>query len=98
MILFSLGSVTTNDSMKPEIIDAFVKAFAKIPQRVLWKFTGQIDGLSENVWLSEWLPQKEVLGQYIDSKFVKIVKFPERYGIQMYIVFITSNLFEFTKF
>jgi len=42
--------------------EAFVAAFASIPQRVLWKFEEPIENLASNIMLSNWLPQRDILG------------------------------------
>ncbi|XP_008197586.2 UDP-glycosyltransferase UGT5 [Tribolium castaneum] len=61
VILFALGTNLKSSDLKPEIRDAFLNAFSKIKQKVLWKFEKQLDNLPENVKIMEWLPQQEVL-------------------------------------
>ena len=49
--------------MPENIRQAFVSAFSKLKQRVLWKYeTETMDNLPPNVKLSKWLPQQDVLG------------------------------------
>ncbi|KAK7574042.1 hypothetical protein V9T40_011233 [Parthenolecanium corni] len=79
VILFSLGSVTTADSIEPEVLAALIRTFAKIPERVLWKFSGKIDGLSENVLLVDWLPQKEILAHENVKAFISHVGIASMY-------------------
>lgn len=62
MILFSLGTVVSDDVIKPDLQSILKNTFVKIPQRVIWKSNEQIEGLSENVLLKKWVPQKEILG------------------------------------
>ena len=33
--------------------------------RVLWKWGGEMEGRPENVMLRDWLPQQDVLGEFI---------------------------------
>ncbi len=41
---------------------AFLNAFKKLKLKVLWKWeTEQMEGQPDNVMLSKWLPQQEVL-------------------------------------
>lgn len=53
--------------MPIEILSTLRETFAQIPQRVIWKAEGHIEGLSENVMVSEWLPQRDILGKSIWS-------------------------------
>ena len=62
VILFTFGSVVKGSSMPKERKEAFLSAFASIPQRVIWKYEEPIDDLPENVMISSWLPQRDILG------------------------------------
>ncbi|KAG0719706.1 UDP-glucuronosyltransferase 2B14 [Chionoecetes opilio] len=61
VIYFSLGSVTRGETMPPEYRQAFLEAFRRLPQLVLWKYEGELEGVSDNVRISSWLPQQDVL-------------------------------------
>lgn len=63
VILFSLGSIATAKDLSVETRKVFRNVFAKIPQRVIWKFAEHIDGLSDNVLISEWISQQDILGK-----------------------------------
>lgn len=65
VIIFSLGSIINASSMSVKTRTAFVNAFAVIPQRVIWKFEEPIEGISSNVFLSSWIPQRDILGKYM---------------------------------
>ena len=52
-------------TIDPEIRNAFLSAFAQIPQRVIWKFEDQIEDLTDNVMLTKWMPQRDILGMII---------------------------------
>lgn len=41
------------------------ETFAAIPQRIIWKLDEDISGLSNNVFMSKWVPQKEILGERV---------------------------------
>lgn len=62
VILFSLGSIISLESLSSEKLNALKNTFAKIPQRIIWSINGSLDGFSKNVWTGNWLPQKEILG------------------------------------
>ena len=42
---------------------AFLSVFIKLEQKILWKWeTETMEGLPDNVKLSKWLPQQDILG------------------------------------
>ncbi len=51
--------------MPSEMKRAFAEAFAQIPQQVIWKFEEQIENLSDNVRLMDWVPQRDILGKKV---------------------------------
>ncbi|XP_050692924.1 UDP-glycosyltransferase UGT5-like [Eriocheir sinensis] len=61
VIYFSLGSVTRGETMPPEYRQTFLETFRRLPQRVLWKYEGTLEGVSDNVMISSWLPQQDIL-------------------------------------
>ena len=63
VIYFSLGSVTRGDSMPLVYRQAFLEAFRRMPQRVLWKYEEELEGVSDKVKVVSWLPQQDVLGK-----------------------------------
>lgn len=65
VIFCSLGSIVPIDSMPHHLVEAFVDAFRKLPQRVIWKISGKrLEKLPENVVVSSWLPQQRILGKF----------------------------------
>lgn len=66
-IVFSLGSVIPVSSMPTQTFQMFVNVFARLSQRVFWKW--EKDGLlenykiSNNVMMANWLPQQDLLGE-----------------------------------
>lgn len=61
VIYFSLGSVARSKTIPPEYRQAFLEAFRRMPQRVLWKYEGELEGASDNIRTSSWIPQQDVL-------------------------------------
>ena len=62
MIYVSFGSVLKASQMSDELRIIFTTVFAKLPQRILWKWeTDEMEGKPENVMLSKWLPQQDIL-------------------------------------
>lgn len=61
VIYFSLGSFVKSTFMSKHHRDTFVKVFATLPQRVIWKFEEDLPGRSDNVLIDNWLPQNDIL-------------------------------------
>ncbi|XP_016404158.1 UDP-glucuronosyltransferase 1-6-like isoform X1 [Sinocyclocheilus rhinocerous] len=69
IVVFSLGSLVS--SIPKEKAAIFFTAFRMIPQRVLWRYTGEIpDNVPENVKLMKWLPQNDLLGHSKAKAFI----------------------------
>uniref|UniRef100_A0A1B6ITG3 UDP-glucuronosyltransferase n=1 Tax=Homalodisca liturata TaxID=320908 RepID=A0A1B6ITG3_9HEMI len=62
VVYFSLGTVVPVHILPEELLQAFVSAFKKLPQKVIWKTDLEsIPNLSKNVMLTKWVPQPGVL-------------------------------------
>ncbi|KAF4519361.1 UDP-glycosyltransferase-05 [Ephemera danica] len=61
-IYFSMGSNLRSDAMPAHRRDAFLQAFAELPQRVIMKWeSDSLPGQPKNVKLGKWLPQQDIL-------------------------------------
>ncbi|CAG2069031.1 unnamed protein product [Timema podura] len=64
-IYVSMGSSVRSANMPEYLRLLFVRAFAQLPYRVVWKWEeGGMPDLPHNVKLSRWLPQQDILGQW----------------------------------
>ncbi|XP_053653649.2 UDP-glycosyltransferase UGT5 [Cherax quadricarinatus] len=63
VIYFSLGSFTRSTSMPVQYRDLFIQAFRRLPQRVIWKYEEELEDVPDNVMISKWLPQQDILAQ-----------------------------------
>ncbi|GLH16132.1 UDP-glucuronosyltransferase 2B15, partial [Gryllus bimaculatus] len=62
VIYFSLGTNILCKDLPPEKLQAILRALARLPQRVLWKFENDtLPGQPPNVRISKWLPQQDIL-------------------------------------
>ncbi|XP_065219046.1 UDP-glycosyltransferase UGT5-like isoform X47 [Planococcus citri] len=62
VVYFCMGSLLRGETFPPEKREAFLYAFSKIPQRVLWKWEGDVlPGKSDNIMISKWMPQRDIL-------------------------------------
>jgi glucuronosyltransferase len=49
--------------MPVETLQAFMSAFAKLPQRVIWKWEADVPvNVPSNIMMKKWLPQQDLLG------------------------------------
>jgi hypothetical protein len=59
-----MGSYLQSSKMPEAKRQAFLEAFSKLKQRVLWKWeTDSLPGQPKNVMLGKWLPQSDILGK-----------------------------------
>ncbi|XP_029456513.1 UDP-glucuronosyltransferase 2A2-like isoform X2 [Rhinatrema bivittatum] len=69
IVVFSLGSMVKNLTIEKGNIIA--SALSKIPQKVLWRYSGKIpETLGLNTKLYEWLPQNDLLGHPKTKAFI----------------------------
>ncbi|XP_057375386.1 UDP-glycosyltransferase UGT5-like [Daphnia carinata] len=62
-IVFTLGSMIKATSIPPVILQTFLNVFSKLPQRVIWKWEGDVpEATPPNVVMADWLPQQDLLG------------------------------------
>lgn len=62
VILFSMGSMLQASNFEPKQRNAFISAFSKLKQKVIWRYNlPDTDQLPKNILTSQWLPQKEIL-------------------------------------
>ncbi|XP_044314852.1 UDP-glycosyltransferase UGT5 [Drosophila rhopaloa] len=62
VIYFSMGSNVKSKDLPQETRDTLLKTFAKLKQRVLWKFEDdQMPGKPANVLIKKWYPQPDIL-------------------------------------
>jgi len=61
VIYFTFGSVVSMSSIPKHIQKAFRDALARVPQRVLWKYEGEMEDKPKNVMTREWFPQRDIL-------------------------------------
>ena len=62
VILFSMGSIIKGKDWETKKREAFVKAFGKLKQKVLWKYENEtLPKNPGNIMISSWIPQRDVL-------------------------------------
>uniref|UniRef100_A0A4W4HIV6 glucuronosyltransferase n=1 Tax=Electrophorus electricus TaxID=8005 RepID=A0A4W4HIV6_ELEEL len=69
IVVFSLGSMVKN--LTKERANTIASALGQIPQKVLWRYTGEKpDTLTPNTRLYEWIPQNDLLGHPKTKAFI----------------------------
>jgi len=64
VIYFSMGSNLKSTELPESKKNAFLGAFSKLKQHVLWKWESDtLPGQPSNVNLGKWLPQSDILGE-----------------------------------
>ncbi|XP_025419519.1 UDP-glucuronosyltransferase 2A3-like, partial [Sipha flava] len=61
VIYFTFGSVVLMSSLPEHVQNAFKEVLAQVPQRVLWKYEGEMKDKPDNVMTNNWFPQRDVL-------------------------------------
>ncbi len=62
VILFTFGSIINTNTTPFHMLASLKEAFAQIPQNVIWKSDSKVEGISKNVRLINWIPQRDILG------------------------------------
>uniref|UniRef100_A0A8C1R7C8 UDP-glucuronosyltransferase 2B31-like n=1 Tax=Cyprinus carpio TaxID=7962 RepID=A0A8C1R7C8_CYPCA len=69
VIMMSLGTLV--GQLPLDIADEIAAAFAQLPQKVIWRYTGEPPStLGNNTLLVKWLPQNDLLGHVKTKVFV----------------------------
>ncbi|XP_069959609.1 UDP-glycosyltransferase UGT5-like isoform X1 [Cherax quadricarinatus] len=61
VIYFNLGSFSRGSYMPVQYRDVFLQAFRRLPQRVVWKYEGELKNVPDNVMITNWVPQQDIL-------------------------------------
>jgi len=61
VVLFTMGSTMQGTEWNEQQLEAFIKAFGKLKQKVLWKYEGELPNKPKNVKTMKWLPQRDIL-------------------------------------
>jgi len=62
VVFVSFGSQLRPEQMPRDKLEMFVEAFRRIKMSVLWKWDAEVPDLPDNVKLSSWVPQQDLLG------------------------------------
>ena len=71
VIYFSMGSNLKSSNMPEKTVNAFLSAFSKLKQKVIWKWEAEsLPGQPANLKLAKWLPQSDILGKTLVKKCI----------------------------
>lgn len=75
VIYFSMGSLLRSETFPKRKLNAFLYAFSKIPQRILWKWgSDTLPGKSDNIMISKWMPQRDIFGRIHTDDKISLIK------------------------
>lgn len=57
VVLFTMGFIFNPKVVPTRLVNAFMEAFGRLPQKFLVKFEGPINNAPPNVKVLEWIPQ-----------------------------------------
>ncbi|XP_050442608.1 UDP-glucosyltransferase 2-like [Adelges cooleyi] len=61
VMFFTFGSLIRISTLPKHVLDIFKEVFAKLPIRVLWKYEVDMPDKPDNVYISNWMPQRDIL-------------------------------------
>ncbi|XP_026805704.1 UDP-glucuronosyltransferase 2B15-like [Rhopalosiphum maidis] len=61
VIYFTFGSIVEMSTLPDHIQNACKDGLSKVPQRILWKYEGEMKNKPINVMTRKWFPQREIL-------------------------------------
>ncbi|XP_001948259.2 UDP-glucuronosyltransferase 2B15 [Acyrthosiphon pisum] len=61
VIYFTFGSIVEMSTLPDHIQNAYKDGLSQVPQRVLWKYDGEMKNKPTNVMTRKWFPQREIL-------------------------------------
>jgi glucuronosyltransferase len=66
-----LGSILQAKTLPEDKRNAFLQAFSKLPQKILWKWEADtLPGQLGNIRIEKWLPQADILSKITTSFYV----------------------------
>lgn len=71
-VYISLGTNVHSNTVGDRIQNVILESCAELPYKFLWKFDMQIDNVPNNVKIVKWVPQQDVLSEYIDKRYCKV--------------------------
>ncbi|XP_060873616.1 UDP-glucosyltransferase 2-like isoform X1 [Metopolophium dirhodum] len=61
VIYFTFGTVVSMASLPENVLKVLKEAIAQVPQKVLWKYEGEMAEKPKNVMTRKWFPQRDIL-------------------------------------
>lgn len=69
VVIMSLGTFVSD--LPDDLTEEIAAAFAQLPQKVIWRYTGKSpSALGNNTLLLDWMPQNDLLGHPKTKVFV----------------------------
>ena len=60
--------------MPSDMLNSFIQVFQQLPQRVIWQWKSSKGfDLGDNIMTVDWLPQQDLLGNFLFNSVTKIL-------------------------
>lgn len=70
VIFFTFGSTIAVSTIPENIQESIKKVLAKLPQRILLKYEGEMKDKPKNVMTKKWFPQRDILSKVYNLNFI----------------------------
>lgn len=70
-MFFTFGSMIRVSTLPKHVLQIFKNVFAKLPIRVLWKYEEEMPDKPDNVFISKWMPQRDILSKKLIVLYYK---------------------------
>ncbi|XP_076047795.1 UDP-glucuronosyltransferase 2B33-like [Oratosquilla oratoria] len=70
VVVFTMGSIFDPKVIPAEVLSAFMEAFRRLKQKVLFKLNTDVADTPPNVKIMKWIPQQDVLGHPKTKAFI----------------------------
>jgi len=61
VMFFTFGSLIRISTLPKQVLQTFKDVFAMLPIRVLWKYEEEMPDKPDNVYISNWMPQRDIM-------------------------------------
>jgi len=65
VMFFTFGSLIRVSTLPKQVLQTFKDVFAMLPIRVLWKYEEEMPDKPDNVYISNWMPQRDIMSMLL---------------------------------
>lgn len=72
---FSFGSLIRASTLPKRLLQTFKDTFRNLSIGVLWKYEDEMLDKPDNVYISSWMPQRDILSNLLNIHSAEFLKF-----------------------